>query len=439
MMNIIRSSFRKGLPTHEEKARHTYSVHDCLLSAFAMFHLKYPSLLQFDHACQDTDKLNNIRSLYGVENIPCDTTMRERLDPLSLEPIHTAIHDMIGMLQRSQSLQNWNFLGTKLVSLDGTGFFSSTSVHCSSCCEKHHRNGTVTYHHQMLVGSIVHPDQKQVFPLLFEPISKEDGAVKNDCERNAAKRWLRHYRQLYPNMPTTVVEDGLSSNAPHIRALQEARCHYILGAKPDDHPFLFDWFNKAEAPDAVEFVTTNGSLKQRYRFMNHVPLNDANYDLTVNVLCLEEEDIGLLTSKGKPKKNTAPKRQWVWVTDYELTPENVQLIASGGRARWKIENETFQTLKTQGYHFEHNYGHGYKNLSHVLAGLMILAFLMDQVLLAFNTEMKHALSKMHGRYSYLWQKIRSLFDEWVVDRLETLYLSVFQPPPKSVLKAHPKV
>jgi hypothetical protein len=109
-MNLIRSAFRRTLPP-DENTRNTFTTHDCLLSAFAMFHLKYPSLLQFDHDCRDADKMNNIRSLYGVKNVPCDTRMRERLDPIDLQPIHTAIHDVIGMLQCSQSLQEWNFLG----------------------------------------------------------------------------------------------------------------------------------------------------------------------------------------------------------------------------------------------------------------------------------------------------------------------------------------
>ena len=61
-----------------------------------------------------------------------------------------------------------------------------------------------------------------------------------------------------------------------------------------------------------------------------------------------------------------------------LTPDNVDVIMRGGRARWKIENETFNTLKNQGYHLEHNYGHGEQNLSVVFAMLMMLAFLVDQ-------------------------------------------------------------
>ena len=432
LVKVIHSSLQASLPKPGNPT--TYSQEDCILSAFAMFHLKYPSLLQFQEGCRDVDRMNNIQCLYKVGGVPSDTTMRERLDPLEIAPVNEAIHDLIGVLQRSQSLQAWDFLGKKLVSLDGTGFFSSHEVHCSSCCEKNSKKGDViTYHHQMLVGSIVNPHQKQVFPVLFEPICKEDGAVKNDCERNASKRWLKHYRTLYPNMPTTIVEDGLSSNAPHIRALQEARCRFILGAKPDDHKFLYDWFLNATEPDVTEVSETTGPVKRVYRFMNSVPLNDDNFDLKVNVLWLDEEELPHLTKKGKPKKKTEPKRRWVWVTDYTLTPETVRTIAQGGRARWKIENETFNTLKNQGYHLEHNYGHGYKNLSNVLAGIMLLAFLVDQILLAFNGEMKKAFEKTSKTYRYLWQKLRSLFDEWTVDSLETLYLSVFQPPPKPAL------
>ncbi len=51
----------------------------------------------------------------------------------------------------------------------------------------------------------------------------------------------------------------------------------------------------------------------------------------------------------------------------------------GGRARWRIENKTFNTLKNQGYHFEHNYGHGDQNLATVLVLLMFLAFTVDQI------------------------------------------------------------
>lgn len=83
----------------------------------------------------------------------------------------------------------------------------------------------------------------------------------------------------------------------------------------------------------------------------------------------------------------------------------------GARARWKIENETFNTLKNQGYHFEHNFGHGFKTLSNVLAGFMLLAFLIDQCLEAVNLDFKKLVQHTKQRCR-LWNKIRSGI-QWV--------------------------
>ncbi len=120
-------------------------------------------------------------------------------------------------------------MGHKLISVDGTGFFTSSKIHCNECCTKKDKDGNVkSYYHQMLVGSIVHPDQKHIFPVLFEPICKKDGEEKNDCERNAMKRFLKQYRIDHPNTPPLILADGLSSNAPYIQELQKSRCKFIL-------------------------------------------------------------------------------------------------------------------------------------------------------------------------------------------------------------------
>src|SRR5437879_11663576 len=106
--------------------------------------------------------------------------------------------------------------GAYLLALDGTGYFSSTTIHCQSCLHKVHRNGSMTYSHQMLGAAIIHPDFRVVIPLMPEPIIKQDGTEKNDCERNAAKRFIAKLRQDHPHLKFIVTEDGLSSNAPHI-------------------------------------------------------------------------------------------------------------------------------------------------------------------------------------------------------------------------------
>jgi len=108
-------------------------------------------------------------------------------------------------LAKEQGLEDMRYLdGHYLLSLDGTGYFSSSEVHCDQCCEKHHRDGRITYYHQILGAVIVHPDQSEVFPLAPEPILKQDGAKKNDCERNAAKRFLTALRREHPHLKLIV-------------------------------------------------------------------------------------------------------------------------------------------------------------------------------------------------------------------------------------------
>jgi hypothetical protein len=92
----------------------------------------------------------------------------------------------------------------------------------------------------------------------------------------------------------------------------------------------------------------------------------------------------------------------------------------GGRARWKVENELFNSIKNSGYNFEHNYGHGKKNLTTVLALLMMLAFLIDQIQ-AVSCSIFKALKKVVGSSKQLWTVMRVLFEYVEVDCWETFY------------------
>jgi len=388
---------------------------DHLMSGLALFGLKYPSLLQFDKDRRAGTTPANLQSLYGIERAPCDTRFRERLDavdPRHLRPLYKAL---FSALQRGKGLEGFTYLeGHYLLSLDGTGYFSSKTIHCEQCGEKHHRDGTITYYHQMLGAVLVHPDHKEVFPLAPEPILKQDGAKKNDCERNAAKRLLEDLRREHPHLKLIVIEDALASNAPHIRQLKALDLRFILGAKPDDHKYLFEWVKTT--PATAEYtVTDEDGTRHRFRYLNGVPLNDANFDLEVNFFEYWET-----TPKGKVT-------HFSWVTDLPVTPANLMPLMRGARARWKIENETFNTLKNQGYHFEHNFGHGNQNLTTVLMHLMMLAFLIDQIqqrcCRLFQTAVTAALGK-----SRFWRLLRSAFDLCLIPDWETLYRAIIQPP-----------
>jgi Transposase DDE domain len=382
---------------------------DALMSAFAMFSLKDPSLLAFDDRRSDPN--DNFRTIYGINRVPSDSQMRAILDPVNPADLRAPFREIFRHLQRGKALERFVYLdGHYLLSLDGTTYFSSSKIHCSSCLEKHHRNGSVTYSHQLLGATLVHPDLKEVIPLAPEPIIQQDGQTKNDCERNATRRWLKRFRQEHPHLPVIVVEDALSANAPHLRDLREARAHYIIGVKPGDHAFLFAHLQALDEAGQMQVLTLDDpatGVLHHFRFCNGAPLNESNPDELVNVLEYWE-----IHPDGKVQ-------HFSWIAYSLLTPENVWDIMRGGRARWKIENETFNTLKNQGYHLEHNYGHGEQNLSVVLALLMMLAFLVDQVQQSCGPLFQAVWHKMKTK-SHLWEEIRNCFHRLVFDSMEEL-------------------
>jgi hypothetical protein len=387
---------------------YTISLSDALMSGFALFALKEPSLLAFQERIKDS----NLRTIYGIQHVPSDTQVRTILDPVEPEDLRPCFTDVFRELQRGKALEPFVFYqGCYLLSCDGVKHFSSQKISCPDCLEQHHQNGTVTHSHQLFAGALVHPDLKEVIPVRPEPIIKQDGVAKNDCERNAAKRFMAKFREDHPHLKVIIVEDGLSSNGPHIEDLLTHRMHFILGAKPGDHAALFAGM-AAEAEAGTAHVLTledptSGTI-HHFRWLCQVPLNASHPHLLVNFLEYWEV-------------NKAGHVQYFsWVTDLELTVESVWMVMRGGRARWKIENETFNTLKNQGYHFEHNFGHGVEHLATVLALLMMLAFLVDQVQ-QLCSPLFRAVWQKFGTKRLMWDRMRCAFTDFAFDSMRELF------------------
>lgn len=393
------------------------SIPDALMSAFAMFSLKDSSLLKFDERRKDEAECQNLKSVYGIENIPSDSRMREICDEIDPKKYLSPIFKVLFRhLQRGKELEPMVFYkGCYLLNLDGTGFFSSKKVNAPYCMEKvNKKTGEITYYLQMLGAAIVHPDFKEVIPLCPEMIIKQDGTTKNDCERNAAKRFFEQLRKDHPHLPFIINEDALNPNAPHIRDMEKYNFHYILGVKPGDHKFLFNFVKDAvQDGRAIEFAIEdkeNPDRTHRFSILNKVPLNKSNQELLVNFIEYWEHS----------KKMGKVIYHNTWITDFTLTKENAYIIMRGGRARWKIENETFNTLKNQGYNLGHNYGLGKKHLAAVFVMLMMLAFLVDQTQQLCCTLFQSVWKKL-GSKKALWESIRSYFKCFLFESMEMLY------------------
>jgi hypothetical protein len=333
LLGLLRSGF--AALTEHRSGKPDIALTDALMSAFALFSLKSPSLLAFDQERTE----GHLHRVYGIERVPCDTAMRELLDPVEPECLRPLCTPVFGALQRGKVLEEMEFgEGHYLLALDGPGYFSSQQIHCASCLERHHRNGTITSAHQILGAALIHPDRREVLPLMPEPIVKHDGMEKNDCERNAAKRLIVKLRQDHPPLKLIVTADSLSANAPHIQGLQDHHLHYILGVKEGDQASWFAHVAAAEQAGRVTYYERADAatgVRHRFRFVRGLPLNEAHADLRVNFLECWEWD-------GEQVQHFS------WVTDLRVNKGPVYQIMRGGRARWRIENETFNTLKNQG-------------------------------------------------------------------------------------------
>jgi hypothetical protein len=387
-----------------------FSLPDTLMAGVALFALKDPSLLAFARRPLDY----NLRTVFGLESIPSDTQMRAILDGVDPDQLRPAFTDVFDRLHDARVLDWYQVEGCYLVALDGVEYFCSQKVHCPHCMTRQHTNGTVSYYHQLLGAAIVHPDCSEVIALAPEPIQRTDGQTKNDCERNAARRWLVRFRQEHPDLPVIVVEDALASNGPHVRDLLQAKCHFLLGVKAADHAHLFEHVCARQEQQAFEFVEdvdAKTAVRRSYLWIGDLPLNESHADVRVNFLHLVE-----LESDGT-------QREWTWVTDLVVNGSNVRSLARAARARWRIENETFNTLKNQGYQFEHNFGHGENNLSVVMAHLMLVAFLIDQVQQKCNPLFQAALAKKGAR-SAVWEGMRQLFASFEVSSMAEVYTAL---------------
>ena len=316
LVQLVRQRFTR-LP--EQRRCPDFSLADTLMAGLALFSLKDPSLLAFCRRVRD----HNLRSVFGLQAIPSDTQLRTILDEVDPQRLRPAFQDIFRQLQRGKVLEQYVFLeGCYLVALDGVEYFRSSKVHCEHCLSCQHCNGEVSYYHQMLGAVLVHPDFPEVIPLAPEPIQRQDGQTKNDCERNAARRWLLQLRKDHPHLPLIVTEDALSANAPHIRDLLAARCHFILGVKPGDHKHLFEQYRQRVQADEVEWVQepdAQTGASRNWQFLNGVSLNESNQEVFVNLLVYVQIDAD------------GTCHEWTWVTDLTLTAANVRQVARGGR------------------------------------------------------------------------------------------------------------
>ena len=214
-----------------------------------------------------------------------------------------------------------------------------------------------------------------------EFVVPQDGCEKQDCERNAAKRWLQRQQTQTPARGVTYLGDDLYACQPICQLIVDSDQYFVCVAKPESHAGLYAVVTELEHLHRLHHVTQKHWNGRHYelwvfRFASDLPLRSDVDTMFVNWLEVTVTDA------------RTGKRLYfnTWVTNHVVSVESVYLLAKAGRARWKIENENNMApqratyvLKNHGYHLEHNFGHGKHHLSNVLFTLNLLAFLTHTV------------------------------------------------------------
>lgn len=375
LISSMRESFSE-LPDFRKGKNKQYRVEDALISAFSLFFMQSSSFLQYQRQMATKKGRSNANSLFGITQIPCDNQIRTLLDPVAATAVFSGFDALHQCLEFSGKRDHYRcFEQGYLVALDGTEYFSSQQIHCSQCNQRQHRNGRVTYFHQVVTPVMVKPGCNQVLNLAPEFIVPQDGHEKQDCETAAAKRWINAHPLTDGDVAVTLLGDDLYCRQPMCQRAIDNGYGFIFVCLPTSHKELYEWLDyleRAGEMHSYQVCRYQGAkpLLYQFRYVNRVPLNAQQTTLEVNWCEVTVTD----------KRNGQQLYFNTFVTEHLISDETVGDIVEAGRARWKVENENNNILKTKGYHLEHNFGHGQEHLAQLLVTLNLLAFLMHTIL-----------------------------------------------------------
>lgn len=418
------------LPDKRKGKNIQYQMSDIVKAAFAVFFTQSPSFLARQTTLKKSKGRSNAETVFQMKKIPCDEHIRQMLDPVLPESFYDEFHVILDQTHKQGKLEPYQVLGNKyvLLSLDGTEYFNSYEIECEHCLHRKRNNGRIQNYHTAILPVMVAPDNPHVLALPPEYIMPQDGHEKQDCERAASKRWVKQHAARYAALNAILLGDDLYANQPLCQHILDHALHFLFVCKPDSHGTLYQWVDAIVAMGKVETFSIrkwNGKHSEiwTYRFLNDVPLRSGDDGLMVNWCELQ------ITHKdtGETLYHNA------WVTDIAITESNVVELVECGRARWKVENENNNVLKTKGYHLEHNFGHGNQYLSMTLTTLNLLAFLLHTVSHLTNKTYRLIREEL-GRRDTFFNDVRALtrymlFDSWG-HLLEFMYVQLeIEPVP----------
>ena len=278
------------MPDPRDPRRITWEMPAVLMSAFAMFFFQHPNLLKYQRRMKKKSGRSNLERVFGIEDLPSDTQMRQILDGAPVEPLLGVLAEVFERMRRvgwtSKFVTEVEGRKVYTVALDGSQYFSSTKIECPGCLRRTDKNGELHYSHVVVGAPLVRAGSHAILPLDAEQVRNEDGQEKQDCEINAGKRLVQRIREQHRLLSLCVLGDDLYAHEPFVRDLRELRMGFVLVAKPASHVELFDWVEDlARLGECRRGKWEEGPVCKRryfeYRLAAQVPLTQSG-EMLVN-------------------------------------------------------------------------------------------------------------------------------------------------------------
>ncbi len=394
----------------DPRKRRAYALSEIVLATVMMFLLREGSRNAFNSDRRQETFIKNYERLFGLRLPHMDTVedVLRLLQPDELEKLKACL--VSGLIEK-KVFHKFKFLGKRfIIAIDGTGLYSYAHKHCDQCLHKTSSTGTTTYFHHVLEAKLVTANGMAI-SLCTEWIANDPESQfdKQDCEHKAFKRMAIKLKKLFPRLPICITADGLYPNQHFFAICEQHGWDFMVTLKDGNLPSVQEevaLLRPLISSSTTRIITRKHvCITQTYQWINGVEYKNTPLHW---IECIEET---LTTSNTATKQvGEVETSRFVHVTNLEITSKTACEISDGGRLRWKIENEGFNTQKNNGYNIEHKYSQvSFQALKNYYQCLQI-AHLINQLV-----EKSVAMAALIAEFSiiYLWKKMLTGFLIWI--------------------------
>ena len=336
-----------------------------------LFLLKLGSRRQLRFELDSPEAVENLNRLAGcsMETVAHGDTLDHFLGHVPAGEYPWLRRQMVFRLVRMKALDKSRLFGYFLIAIDGTGRYYFSRRHCPHCLVRT-VNGKPQYYHHVLEAKLVTPEGLAI-SIGSEFIENADPhATKQDCELKAFGRLARRLKKDYPQLLLCLCLDGLYANGTALALCEQNHWKYFITFKEGSLPAVWK-----------DYQALRDLCPENHK--SHTPSEGRRQELTwvPDLQYTDDQDrphrFSVLQCRETHRDQTT---RFVWLTNFQVAAHNVATLANrGGRCRWKIENEGFNTQKNGGFNLEHAYGLGDRQIKHYYVLLQIAHMILQLI------------------------------------------------------------